>query len=395
MALAFKIQVREDATIVIDVKNKFYDHLQSAAFFSAFRTSELISPAMIKIDEDLKVLDTVGIGCEQMSNTNQITSMVRHSHQIFKENAAIDQDSESKNNMQSLSIMDVAEPFNHQIWEISESDMIQNLFGSSCVNEEIGCFSNCSGYGIWDSENPVDKIMHSFPNDGIMEPSSMVKGCQTVSYESGSQNLKFPTDSELHKAFGHVILNHADLNLSNENAAASSVSKEGTIRINNPLAWDCGGQCPNKNKVEHLLEAVVANASNASDDNTYNRSHCATSFNSSSMKFRSSQVEQGALTEENRVPWSCVTSAISGDRNSTTKSPPSASSFGCMPRALLEGNGCPHLTEVLKSTDANKRRARYGDNQKPRPRDRQLIQDRIKELRELVPNGTKVSEQHF
>ncbi|KAK9684930.1 hypothetical protein RND81_10G243500 [Saponaria officinalis] len=39
----------------------------------------------------------------------------------------------------------------------------------------------------------------------------------------------------------------------------------------------------------------------------------------------------------------------------------------------------------------NKKRARLGDSSRPRPRDRQLIQDRIKELRELVPNGSKCS----
>ncbi|XP_065873915.1 transcription factor bHLH155 isoform X2 [Euphorbia lathyris] len=36
-----------------------------------------------------------------------------------------------------------------------------------------------------------------------------------------------------------------------------------------------------------------------------------------------------------------------------------------------------------------KKGARPGENCRPRPRDRQLIQDRIKELRELVPNGAK------
>ncbi|WCJ38383.1 Transcription factor bHLH155 [Euphorbia peplus] len=39
----------------------------------------------------------------------------------------------------------------------------------------------------------------------------------------------------------------------------------------------------------------------------------------------------------------------------------------------------------------NKKRARPGENCRPRPRDRQLIQDRIKELRELVPSGAKCS----
>ncbi|KAG5401807.1 hypothetical protein IGI04_016414 [Brassica rapa subsp. trilocularis] len=38
-----------------------------------------------------------------------------------------------------------------------------------------------------------------------------------------------------------------------------------------------------------------------------------------------------------------------------------------------------------------KKRAKPGESSRPRPRDRQLIQDRIKELRELVPNGSKCS----
>lgn len=40
---------------------------------------------------------------------------------------------------------------------------------------------------------------------------------------------------------------------------------------------------------------------------------------------------------------------------------------------------------------ANRKRSRPGESSKPRPKDRQLIQDRIKELRELVPNGGKCS----
>uniref|UniRef100_A0A0D3HIH0 BHLH domain-containing protein n=1 Tax=Oryza barthii TaxID=65489 RepID=A0A0D3HIH0_9ORYZ len=40
---------------------------------------------------------------------------------------------------------------------------------------------------------------------------------------------------------------------------------------------------------------------------------------------------------------------------------------------------------------ANRKRSRPGESPKPRPKDRQLIQDRIKELREMVPNGAKCS----
>ncbi|KAF8664770.1 hypothetical protein HU200_054492 [Digitaria exilis] len=46
---------------------------------------------------------------------------------------------------------------------------------------------------------------------------------------------------------------------------------------------------------------------------------------------------------------------------------------------------------VDTSSKANRKRSRPGESSKPRPKDRQLIQDRIKELRELVPNGAKCS----
>ncbi|VFQ59701.1 unnamed protein product [Cuscuta campestris] len=39
----------------------------------------------------------------------------------------------------------------------------------------------------------------------------------------------------------------------------------------------------------------------------------------------------------------------------------------------------------------SKKRAKPGESCRPRPRDRQLIQERIKELRDLVPNGSKCS----
>lgn len=40
---------------------------------------------------------------------------------------------------------------------------------------------------------------------------------------------------------------------------------------------------------------------------------------------------------------------------------------------------------------ATKKRARPGESTRPRPKDRQLIADRIKDLRDLIPNGAKLS----
>ncbi|KAK4286308.1 hypothetical protein QN277_002879 [Acacia crassicarpa] len=44
--------------------------------------------------------------------------------------------------------------------------------------------------------------------------------------------------------------------------------------------------------------------------------------------------------------------------------------------------------QVCKS---NRKRLKPGENPRPRPKDRQMIQDRVKELREIVPNGAKCS----
>ncbi|XP_039122267.1 uncharacterized protein LOC120258875 isoform X2 [Dioscorea cayenensis subsp. rotundata] len=50
-----------------------------------------------------------------------------------------------------------------------------------------------------------------------------------------------------------------------------------------------------------------------------------------------------------------------------------------------------HPKKSEEATKVAKRRARPGESTRPRPKDRQLIQDRVKELREIVPNGAKCS----
>ncbi|GFP96824.1 transcription factor emb1444 [Phtheirospermum japonicum] len=58
---------------------------------------------------------------------------------------------------------------------------------------------------------------------------------------------------------------------------------------------------------------------------------------------------------------------------------------------ISSSRGSEHLERARGPVKMNKKRARPGESSRPRPRDRQLIQDRIKELRELVPNGSKCS----
>ncbi|GFZ21849.1 hypothetical protein Acr_29g0010110 [Actinidia rufa] len=53
------------------------------------------------------------------------------------------------------------------------------------------------------------------------------------------------------------------------------------------------------------------------------------------------------------------------------------------------------LDSAQEPAKLKKRRVILGESCRPRPRDRQLIQDRIKELRELIPNGLKRTNKHM
>ncbi|PKA51691.1 Transcription factor LHW [Apostasia shenzhenica] len=59
-------------------------------------------------------------------------------------------------------------------------------------------------------------------------------------------------------------------------------------------------------------------------------------------------------------------------------------------RDRLSSANCKRVEEAGK---LNRKKTRPGENPRPRPKDRQMIQDRFKELREIVPNGAKLSTE--
>lgn len=50
-----------------------------------------------------------------------------------------------------------------------------------------------------------------------------------------------------------------------------------------------------------------------------------------------------------------------------------------------------YSTKPHEPSKTNRKRLKPGESPRPRPKDRQMIQDRVKELREIVPNGAKCS----
>ncbi|CAH8389549.1 unnamed protein product [Eruca vesicaria subsp. sativa] len=58
----------------------------------------------------------------------------------------------------------------------------------------------------------------------------------------------------------------------------------------------------------------------------------------------------------------------------------------------LKREGTPKVvTNKNETAKTNRKRLKPGENPRPRPKDRQMIQDRVKELREIIPNGAKCS----
>ncbi|OEL35659.1 Transcription factor LHW [Dichanthelium oligosanthes] len=84
--------------------------------------------------------------------------------------------------------------------------------------------------------------------------------------------------------------------------------------------------------------------------------------------------EDGCLSQNNGMHKSQIRLWIESGQNMKCESASASNSKG-----------------VDTLSKANRKRSRPGESTKPRPKDRQLIQDRIKELRELVPNGAKCS----
>ncbi|XP_057790402.1 LOW QUALITY PROTEIN: transcription factor EMB1444-like [Salvia miltiorrhiza] len=137
-----------------------------------------------------------------------------------------------------------------------------------------------------------------------------------------------------------------------------------------------------ENSDMHLLDAVVAKASHKGAD-TESEISCR-------------DTEESLLTAE-RTPCNSVgtlsSAGFSFDRDTSS----SFNSVTCGVESLKgisptsSSRGSEHVERSRVSVKISKKRARPGESCRPRPRDRQLIQDRIKELRELIPNGSKCS----
>ncbi|KAH9317273.1 hypothetical protein KI387_019042, partial [Taxus chinensis] len=173
-------------------------------------------------------------------------------------------------------------------------------------------------------------------------------------------------------------------------------------------------------KSEHLLDAVVANIlpsfNNGADDNTsskisFSRLSSAPSLDSPSVKADScftgplSGSEQSKYADlshcrhnsDIKTVQSSFTFGFQGE--ASAKSSPANSDLKTQLSSWIEDSkgakfenpGLSQAKKLDEPVKVNRKRAKPGERSRPRPKDRQQIQDRVKELREIVPNGSKCS----
>ncbi|CAH2060905.1 unnamed protein product [Thlaspi arvense] len=137
---------------------------------------------------------------------------------------------------------------------------------------------------------------------------------------------------------------------------------------------------------DHLLDAVVSGA-------------C------SSSKQISDDTSESCKTTMTKVSNSSVTTTPShsspqGNQFYEKKQAGTSSVYGSQISSWVEQahslkrEGSPRMmnkNETAKPVTNNRKRLKPGENPRPRPKDRQMIQDRVKELREIIPNGAKCS----
>ncbi|XWS73833.1 hypothetical protein CRYUN_Cryun02cG0163400 [Craigia yunnanensis] len=169
--------------------------------------------------------------------------------------------------------------------------------------------------------------------------------------------------------------------------------------------------------LDHLLDAVVSSAQSAakqiSDDDVSCRT-TLTKFSNSSVPSRSptfgqvnisNQVQREllgglpkSLLKGGTLPSSSSRSGCSKDDAGTCSQ--TSSMYGSQISSWVEhGHNSRRDSSISTTyskrndqmTKPNRKRLKPGENPRPRPKDRQMIQDRVKELREIVPNGAKCS----
>ncbi|OAY78161.1 Transcription factor LHW [Ananas comosus] len=266
----------------------------------------------------------------------------------------------------------------------SDNMLESNMTSSFFFEDESNLFSqpnaiesevNYKDYGFYATE--YSAYGHFNAMDFIYEYEKGHTGMAVFQNEK-DLSLNFPVGSELHKAFG-----------------VGSVKEHDDFLWCTTLSEEANTFHTNENDVESILDAMLGNQHDALDDTPEASLHiasCHTLENFGDSCLTQAKIEVDTLSLEDSVPVSLIKSASNSMSGRLT-----TSATDSLPKSISQsvsgkqGDSTICKTFGSNSSQSSKRKGRNNNFHRPRPRDRQLIQDRIKELRELIPNGSKCS----
>ncbi|RDY11125.1 Transcription factor bHLH155, partial [Mucuna pruriens] len=225
-------------------------------------------------------------------------------------------------------------------------------------------------------------------------------GIETGRNDVDSVNdFTFPSDFELHKALGSITYGEASKSMSKYISIEDTYSIS-TLRTNKKEDDHIKGLefCKDVDP-EYFLDVVIGDLCGVADDtssisnNVMSLATMPTMF-SNSIQPKSSSKESTLMVDNSDVKNDLMPAVMVKDKDEFSNHFTSTS---------FDGNGTFFIDEAQqenanmqpiggpKLSSTSKKRIRVGNNQKSRPRDRQMIMDRMKELRELVPDGGRCS----
>ncbi|PIA36456.1 hypothetical protein AQUCO_03400381v1 [Aquilegia coerulea] len=241
----------------------------------------------------------------------------------------------------------------------------------------------CSDVGV---NSKFDRIS-CLQNEEVpsMKPFEMqITESEVSCTDTVNSSLRFSAGCELYEALGPAF------SILQDNSSWSESERTEVERIV-PLEGMVSSLFTTECRSDYLLEAVVTKSSNTKSENAFSKS-AESVLTTGKTSETSNCIKHGNMMASGSVghsaPW--VENAHENVKiiwDSTEVCNLKSSKELSSKSLSMSSKQSEIQTEQVK---VNRKRARPGESCRPRPRDRQLIQDRVKELRELVPNGSKV-----
>ncbi|XVF55208.1 hypothetical protein PTKIN_Ptkin06aG0018400 [Pterospermum kingtungense] len=380
--------VAEDLSIPEYIKDRFsckniYAQLPLSSISSPLEKLEESSSASVspRNSEDSNAVDSVKpnklLAFEQivpsfsMQNTFQVPGIDMLEVLITE--------SEHKSCAPPVSLSEVTSPLSQSL----SSDQLaiggSELFGLSCLKGELQVYPEHNAYIVGEFGEILDGVINTYPDRDFLEPPFGDYNIDDAGF------LSFLEDCELHPVLGPVFQGHGNEYLWEPSFLSENVSRDLFNGFEPSLSAKEGD-------VDYPLQAEVGHVHDVSVDTADRSNRCMTSTGELPVSSQPQSVKGDS------TPSSRLTSAFAGSLKNHSSLKMSASFNSTVSTITDDGNlrKDRYYTQTRKGqkqSSATKRRARTGDNPRPRarPRDRQMIQDRLKELRELVPDGAKYS----